>query len=222
MNFASCKGLEGPAEMVSALEEFGLAEGEDMGVLHATASPAAAFATMVRRTRLAVQQLDKGSREVLTASVERVTLIPFGAYAGKNRLEVYAGSATAIEQVGTLLSSGLSLAVVTEAVEFDVSAAVERLMKETQRFQLRAVRVSDYAANSYMIGPYAPKFMDTEHGLKFLEEYAEALKSVQVRFAGPTARCNVTLTPGACFSYSCAEDDQPAIQQILRGLVDKN
>ena len=92
-------------------------------------------------------------------------------------------------------------------------------MKETSKFQLRAVRASDYAANSYMIGTYAPKFMDTDHGLKFMEDYAEGLKSVQVRFAGPSARVTATLTPSACFGYSCDEDDQPEVQQVLRRLV---
>lgn len=221
INFASCKGLEEPTKMVSAMEEFGLAEGEEVGILHSSATSTAAFGTLVRRTNMAVQKIDEETREVLTASVERVNLIPFGTFANKSRLEVYAGSASSIEQVGTFLSSGLSLATVTEPIEFDVLTAVEKLMKSTQRFVLRAVRVTDYAANSYMIGPYAPKFMDTEHALKFMEEYAEALATVQVRFAGKAAKANVTLTPNACFSYSCAEDDQPEIQQILRGLIDK-
>lgn len=219
INFAVCKGLAGPADMVDALEQFGLAETEEIGVLHASAAAGAAFGTLVRRSWLAVQKLDAETHEVLSENVERITLLPFGAFHKQDRLEVYAGSAKAIEEVGGFLASGLAMAVVTEPFELDLLALVESLIKETKKFQLRAVRVSDYAANSYMIGAYTPKFMDTDHGLKFMEEYAAVLKTVQVRFAGPSGRVNVTLTPNACFSYSCHEDDQPEVQRILRALV---
>ena len=219
MNFATCKGLGTPGEIVEALERFGLAETEEVGVLHADQAGPAAFGTLVRRTNLTIQRLDAETREVLTDVVERVALLPFGAFPELERLEVYAGSASAVEQVGAFLSTGLGMAVVTDPVELDLVGAVEKLSKDTSKFQLRGVRATDYAANSYMIGTYAPKFMDTDHGMQFMEQYAEALKSVQVRFAGPSGRATATLTPNACFSYSCHEDDQPEIQQVLRKLV---
>jgi hypothetical protein len=202
------------------MEEFGLAETEEIGVLHANAAPGAAFGTLVRRTNLAVQTLDAKTREVVTQAIERVTLLPFGAFPKAERLEVYAGGLSAIKEISAFLSSGLSMPVVTDPIELDLLSVVEKLAKETAKFQLRSVRVSDYAANSYMMGPYAPKFMDTDHGLKFLQEYAEVLKAVQVRFAGPSGRATATLTPNACFSYACAnEDDQPHVQKVLRKLV---
>lgn len=219
INFASCRGLPAPKALVAALEEFGFAEGEEIGVLHCSAASGAAFGTLVRRTNVAVQKVDEKTREVLTQKIEKATLIPFGAFAEQERLEVYAGSATAIEEVGAFFASGLSLPVSLDALEIDLESAVEKLIKKTQRFQLRSARVSDYAANSYMIGPYGPKFMDTEHGQAFLAEHAAALKSVQVRFATPAGRAGATLTPNACFGYSCDEDDQPVVQQVLRELL---
>ena len=219
MNFATCRGLGEPGEIVEALERFGLAETEEVGVLHADGAGPAAFGTLVRRTNLTIQRVDAETREVLTDVVERVALLPFGAFPGQERLEVYAGGSSAVEQVGAFLATGLGMAVVTDPIELDLVGAIEKLMNETSKFQLRAVRATDYAANSYMIGTYAPKFMDTDHGLQFMEQYAEALKSVQVRFAGSSGRATATLAPNACFSYSCPEDDQPEIQQILRKLA---
>ena len=70
-----------------------------------------------------------------------------------------------------------------------------------------------------MTGAYAPKFMDSQHGQEFMEEYAEQMVSASVKFAAPTGRATVTLTPKACFGFSCNEDDQPAVQSILRKLV---
>jgi len=219
INFATCRGLPTPDEIVTALEEFGLAESEEIGVLHASSAPGAAFGTLVRRTNLAVQKLEPKTRQLLTEQVERVALIPFGAFTKAERLEVYSGSASNVTEVGAFFGSGLAMAVVTDPIELDLLSVVEKLIESTEKFQLRSVRVSDYAANSYMIGTYAPKFMDTDHGLQFLEKHLEVLKTVQVRFAGPSGRATATLTPNACFGYSCHEDDQPAIQQILRRLV---
>ena len=219
INFATCKGLGEPKEIVSAMEEFGLAEGEPIGVLHATESPAAAFGTLVRRTDLAVQTIDPKTHEVLTETVERATLLPFGAFSKAGRLEVYTGGVSALQDVGEFLAGALGMAVVTDPIELDLQSAVERMMKSVSKFQLRAVRVTDYAASSYMIGPYAPKFMDTDHGLKFMQEYAEVLKTVELRFSGPSARVSTTLRPNGCFNYSCQDDDQPKVQQILRKLI---
>jgi len=219
LNIASCRGLPAADEIVRGLEEFGLAEGEPYGVLDASQGSGAAFGTLIRRTNMPVKRIEPKTRQVLTEAVERVALVGFGAFPAAERLEAYAGSASALKDVDALLTTGLALAVVTDPIELDVLSCVEKLMKNTQRFQLRSVRVTDYAANSYMIGAYVPKFMDTDHGLQFLEDYAEALKSAQVRFAGPTARVNLTITPNACFSYSCSEDDQPAVQEIVRKLL---
>ncbi len=219
INFATCRGLDKPAALVKAMEEYGLAEKEEMGVLHASAAGGAAFSTLVRRTNLSIQRLDAKNRQVVSDQVEKVTLIPFGAFPEAEQLEVYAGSAGTIKEVEAFLGGALTLAVVVETIELDVIASVQKLMKSAQKFQLRAVRVSDYAASSYMMGPYAPKFMDTEHGLKFLDEYAEGIKTVQVRFSAPGGRATATLTPNACFSFSCAEDDQPFVQDVLRKLV---
>ncbi len=219
INIATCRGLDKPAAMVKAMEEYGLAEGQEMGVLHASEAGNAAFGTLVRRTNLTVQRLDVKTRQVVSDQVEKVALIPFGAFPQAEQIEVYAGSAATIKEVEAFLAGALTMAVVVDAIELDVLASVQKLIKTVQKFQLRAARASDYAASSYMMGPYAPKFMDTEHGLKFLDEYAEGIKTVQVRFAAPAGRATATLSPNACFSFSCHENDQPHVQDVLRKLV---
>ena len=106
INFAMCRGLADPKEIVTAMEEFGLAESEEIGVLHADAASGATFGTLVRRTNVAVQKLNPESREVFTENVERVALIPFGLFTNDDRMEVYAGSGSAIQEVAAFLSSG--------------------------------------------------------------------------------------------------------------------
>ncbi len=154
-----------------------------------------------------------------SAAVEKVTVYPFAIKPSTEVLEVYAGSSAGIEQVGLFLSGSLALPTVVDPIEVDIPSAIEKLARNTEKFQHRSIRVSEYAHNSYMSGPYAPKFLDSQHGVDFLDEYAEFVAAASVRFAGPTGRVNVKLSPKACFSYSCNEDDQPTVQSILRKLV---
>jgi len=206
LNIARIRGCPPPAEVAEALDEFGLPETEEFGVLNHSAAGEAVWATIIRKTTQAVQTLDEAARDVTSAVVEKVTVYPFAVKPSTEVLEVYAGSAAAIEQV-------------VDAIELDIPSAIEKLARNTEKFQLRSIRVSEYAHNSFMSGPYAPKFLDSQHGVDFLDEYAEFVAAASVRFAGPTGRINVKLSPKACFSYSCNEDDQPTVQSILRKLV---
>ncbi len=219
LNIARIQGSPQPAEVGELLAEYGLPEGDEFGVLNHTVSDVAVFGTVIRRTQTAVQKLDPETQEVLSQAVERVQLLPFGLRPGSETLEVYQGAKSAIEQMGVFLGSCLALPTVVEPLTLDIPAAIDYLLANTQRFQLKSVRVNEYAHNSFMLGPYTPKFLDSEHGREFMEQYAEFVTSASVRFQGPTGRVNVTLKPLACLSFSCNEDDQPQVQSLLRKLV---
>ena len=219
LNIARIRGCPPAGTLAKALEAYGLPEDDEFGVLNHSATEQAAFGTVVRKVQQAVQRLDVEAREVTAAAVEKVNVYPFGIHPSTETLEVYAGSASSVEQMGIFLSGHLELPTVVEGIELDIPGALEKLANQTERFQLRAIRVNDYAHNSYMAGPYAPKFLDSEHGKDFLAEYAEFVVSADVRFAGQMGRVNVKLTPKASFSFSCHEEDRPAVQSILRRLV---
>ena len=219
LNIARIRGCPASEKVAAAMEDFGLPDSEEFGVLNHSAAPGAVYCTIVRKTEQIVDKLDTKAREVTAAPVEKAVAYPFGINPAKGALEVYAGSAKGIEQVAAFLSSCLALPTVVDQIELDIPSAVDKLSKLTDRFQLRAIRVSEYAHNSYMSGPYAPKFLDTQHGQDFLDEYAEHVTSAKVRFSGPTGRINVNLSQAACFGYSCNEDDQSVAQGILRKLI---
>ena len=219
LNIAKVRGCPPAAELGEAIEEFGLPETEEFGVLNCNAGGSMVYGTLVRKSQQTVQRLDQEMKEVTATAVEKATVYPFGINPSKKIIEVYAGSATGIEQVAAFLASHLALPVVVDPIEIDVLSAIEKLLMQTEKFQLRAARVGDYTHNSFMNGTYAPKFLDTEHGKDFLEEYADHIKSASVRFAGPTGRITATLTPNACFGYACNEDDQQHAQTQLRKLL---
>ena len=219
LSIGRIRGCPPAAELGKALEAFALPEDDEFGVLNCSATDRVVYGTVVRKVEQAVQRLDVEAREITAAPVEKVQVYPFGIHPQTETIEVYAGSASALDQMGAFLSGSLLLNTVVEAIELDVVAALATLADKTERFQLRSARVSDYAHSSYLAGAYAPKFLDSEHGREFLEEYAEFVTAASARFAGRTGRVNVRLTPKASFSYSCHEDDRSDVQSILRHLV---
>ncbi len=206
--------------IAAAMEQYGRPEDSEYGVLNFSASDEVVFATIIRRVHQAVPQLDEESDELTSRPIEKVTLLPVGIYPAKNRLEVYEGGPAAIDYVTNFLANELALAVVVNQIQLDVADAVAKIEKNTQRFQLKSIRVSEYAHNSYMMGPYSPKFLDTASGMEFLNEYVDFCTSAQVRFQGPRGRITVTVSPKSCFRYSLSEeDDKPHVQGLLRQLL---
>ena len=219
LNIARIRNCPPPEQLLEAAREYGLPEDEEFGVLDAKTNGPVAFITMVRKTQQAVQRLDSDTLQLVSHAVEKVSLLPFAIKPDTEVLEIYAGSGSAIEQVGTFLASCLALPSIVEAIDVDVPAAIDKLMNNADRAQLKSIRVGEYAHNSFMSGPYAPKFLDSEHGKEFLEQYAEFAQSARLRFKAPTGFATVSITPKASFSYSCNEEDQPVVQTLIRKLV---
>jgi phosphoribosylcarboxyaminoimidazole (NCAIR) mutase len=219
LNIARIRNCPSPEQVQQAMEEFGLPDTEEYGVISSSSTGPAAFGSIVRKTQQTVQKVEPDTKQVISAPVEKVQLMPFAIRPASETLEVYAGGAKAIEEVATFLASCLALPVIVDPIEVDVPAAIDKLLSNAQRVQLRSIRVSEYAHNSFMSGPYAPKFLDHQHGMEFLEKYTDFVQSANVRFKAPTGNASVTLTPKACFRFSCNEDDQPPVQSILRKLA---
>ena len=59
LNIAHVRGCPPPAKVAAALEKFGLPASEEFGVLSHSASEHAAFATIIRKSHAAVQQLQE-------------------------------------------------------------------------------------------------------------------------------------------------------------------
>lgn len=219
LNFAMIENCPEPREIASAMEEFGLPDTEEFGVLNCMASDAALYATLVRKTNQAIKKLDPETQDVATTAVERVNVLPIGIFPQRQTLEIYEGSATSIEQVTAFLTSCLALPVVVNPIEKELLTCVEKL-RDLPRFQLKSIRISEHAHNSYMLGPYTPKFLDTENGLEFLEQNADFATSASVKFQGQAGRVTVNIKPKMCFTYSISnEDDKPFVQNLLRKLL---
>ena len=219
LNIAQIKGCPPPNEVLEAMDEFGLPKTEEFGVLNCSATDKVVLSTIVRKTQQAVQRLDTEARELTATPVEKAVAYPLAVKPASNILEIYAGAAAGIEQIGFFFAGCLALPTVVEQIKIDIPSAIDKLVANTERCQLRSLRVSDYSHSSYMIGPYQPKFLDSQHGMDFLNEYVEGVTSANLRFAGPSGLVNVKLSSTACFSFSCSDDDQPFVQSILRKLI---
>ena len=73
LNMARIRGCPGARQVVEAMEEFGLPDTEEFGVLAANGTQESAFGTIVRKTHQAIQRLDAEARDV-TADVNSAVL----------------------------------------------------------------------------------------------------------------------------------------------------
>jgi hypothetical protein len=220
LNLARIDGCPSPPDLAKKMDAYGLPEAEPFGVLHCLATPQSVVATVVHRTQQSIQRLDTESGDVTTDAVEKAAVYPIGMFPKRHMLEIYEGAATGIDRVAEFLAGGLGLGTVVLPIELDILQAIHKLRSQADRFQLKSVRIKDYAHDSYMAGPYGPTFLDSEHGLEFLETYAESVTAAVVRFQGQAGRVSVNLSPRACFRYSLShEDDNPSVQALLRSLV---
>jgi hypothetical protein len=206
------------------MEAYGVPPSEEYGVISCQVSALAVYATLARRTHITVGQLDAATKAPTAMPVEKVTLIPIGIRPHHKILEVYAGGYNRVQDAAAFLSACLALPIVVDPIETNIESMLEKLAQmymdgEIKALQLKSVRCSDYSSNSYMIGPYTPKFLDSEHGKDFVHEHSEALTGATVRFAGSKKKVTVKLSSQASFGYSCDEDDQGQIQKILRQLL---
>ncbi len=219
LNIARIRGCPKAAELHKELADYGVQASDGFAVLEVAKGGEFVRGTLVRLVNQQYPHLDGEEEQLDTQVIEKAVALPFAIWPGKNRLEITAGGKTGIEDIGAFLASELALSVVVDPVEIDLVDAVASLIEEVDRFSLRSMTISDYAHNSYMIGKYAPKFMDTDHGTKFLEEYVEGTDAVIVRFV-LGGQVNLTIRPTGCFSYSLKDEaDNDQVQKILRGLA---
>lgn len=220
LNIAVIDNCPDAEKLGKAIESYGVPENEEFGVLGCTASDSVVYAQILRRTSQAIQKFDPETSEVSTTAVEKAVIIPCGIFPEKGVLETYEGTSTGLDQIANFLASSLALPTVVTQIPVDIPAAIDKLKANTPGFQLKSIRISEYAANSYMSGPYAPNFFETEHGCDFLKEYVEYVTQASVKFQGPHGRVTATLTPKACFRYSISnEDDKNIVQAALRKLL---
>lgn len=222
LNIARVRGLPTASELTELLAAYGIRPEEEFGIQpdSVAGGEQVVSAVLLNRTARDLVSEDPATGRGSLKRVESLAIYKFRLWPGREQLEVCSGGAKSLELLGLFLSGSLALPTVTECHELDLIELVDLLGGSMQRFSIKTARVTDYAHNSYMIGPYAPKFSSLEHGMGFIREHEAALASVTVRFVIQSSRVTLTLTPKACFGFSCHEDVVSQVIVLLRGLVD--
>ncbi len=215
LNIGMVRGCPTSSELATKLKMIP-DEDERFTILDLNYTDTALKCRLVRFSNQVVTSWDGEKREVEEVVIRKAEVLPLLILPPKGIVEVQAGSIRSLEQVDVLLSQELGLAVTVEPIEFDVIDLIRKVREQVQGFQLLAAAVDLFSANSYTLGVYRPKFEDTENGLEFLEQYAEAIKTARVRFAGKTGKVTVTLSPHSAFAFSCREDDYDPVSALLR------
>ncbi len=222
LNLGTCKGLPEPAKLAAAMETLRPKDGEDnyeLAVTRAVHAGEAVLADLLVRKTRTVRKWDAAKGEMTEHPVESDSVMTVRLHPALDLVSTYAGGARTITDVHVLLASELCLPVVTDVVKLDLLSAVRELQRRVNRFTLVQVKHTEFASDSYTSGPFAPRFIDTQHGLDFLEEQEAGIEAAVVTFAGPSKRVRVTIRQEVGFAYSCHDDDQAAVQKILMGIA---
>lgn len=163
--------------------------------------------------------LKRETGDLDTKVIERADDIPYRIYPTALRVETYAGSLRGLLDLNNfLVGCGVTLNI--ENIELELAKVLETLEAlALPAFRVKSVKVSDFAANSYVMGTYGPKFTDTVHGHEFVEKYGVALVGLAVAWRGNTGKVGLSLVPRSCFTFSCHEDDRESVLAVLRELA---
>lgn len=217
INVADCKGLPPADDVLALMQEYGAPEQDEYRILYATQVEADVYARVARMQRRSVTILNDDN-EFEEIPLELARQIELHLVAG-DLLFTTTGGHASLAEAGILLGSCLGLATVVEPWTIDLQTVAEHMLTDLARCQLCTVNVGEYSHNSYMTGPYRPRFLDSHHGREFLEEYGDAAKDVRIRWRGDCGRASATIRPNGCVTYSCHEDDQSNIERRLLGLL---
>lgn len=221
LNLATCQGLLPAAALAARLEMLKPKADDDyeFAVLEVRAAESIVQADILVRSWRKVQQWDPDKKAMTEHEVRVEKVLPAMLWPEKELMATVSGGVRTLETVYVLLATELALPVVYSVVELDLLQAVQSLQKTQTRFQLKAVKHSEFASDSYTSGPFAPRFLDTVHGLEFVEEYQPAIQAVTCTFAGPSRRVRIVMRDQVGFSYSCHDDDADAVKKVLMDLA---
>jgi hypothetical protein len=219
LNVARIQGLPAAKDLARALTRGDTASDDRFRLISCEESIGSVTATVVYRTREEVCQLGSDGHSLKTGVVDRVFPYPLQITPGKERMEVYAGSANGIRRIQEFLTARLQAPVLAEAAELDVARAVAKLSGRLERFMLQSVRLEGYSPKSYMSGVFCPRFADSEHGIEFLSEHSDAAVLAHIRFAGANGLVSATISRKACFVYSCDHDDREFVRSVFQRLI---
>jgi len=221
LNLATCKGLPPAKQLADRMETLKPKTDDDyeFAVLAVRAGEGIVLADVLVRSWRKVSEwnVEKAMMEAKDVRVEKV--LPCMLWPDKELLATVTGGVSTLETIMVLLATELALPVVVEPVQIDLLYAIEELRTRQNRFQLKAVKHSAFASDSYTEGPFAPRFLDTVHGIDFCRENESAIDAVTVTWAGPSKRVRLVMRKQVGFSYSCHEDDAEVVKTVLMNLA---
>ena len=135
------------------------------------------------------------------------------------QLKTYGPGVWSIEHSGVFLSGAMAFPTLISEIELKVEKSLEILREKVDRLTIVGAEVSDYSHDRYMLGKYAPKFLDTDHGLDFVGEYVDSLKAITVQWPGASGKVRMKLTSAASFSFTAHEDDFQQVEAICTHLA---
>lgn len=215
INLADVRGYPQADELARLMRQYGAPEREEYRVVDVRNDCSTVWATIARMHTRNVTILSDDSGEFEETSIQLAKRLDLRASTITDTLVTSCGGRSSLDEAAVFLGSCLALPTVVEPWILDVQAVVETMLDTLPRCQLRTVNVGEYCHNSYMAGPYRPRFLDSSHGREFVEAYGEAVKEARLRWAGEAGWVSATIRPNGSITYTCGEEEANAVDRRL-------
>ncbi len=226
LNIGWLRGTPEIAKIHQAMGDFGCPNDEPDGLIDVgiKTDSTAVWGTWVTATQAVIKKLNRKDRMVEDKEVDKDLVYPFmirQVEPGIAVVETFAGSIKTLERLNDFLAARLAVTCEQQMLPIDLISFYNKVKAEQPKASLKSAKVSTYAANSKVAGPYSPKFLNSEEGIAFIEEVAdEALvKSIQIVYPGPSGKVSISVSPDGGISFSCKQDDAATVRSDIRRLA---
>lgn len=234
LNIALVRDCPPLITLKAALETVGRPSDKDYGVLGVNEISNDKLVFAIFKTKeVKLQKVEKTDGAVNHPTTSKDTIFEASMRMTENQigvLEVYTGSQKAIDTVGEFLV-GLDLSDNDPGVEFiplDILTKVKALQNDphTKLFQVVSAKVRNYedTNDDQLKGTYTVKFpkdLPPANALTFLNDHADRLESVKVKWRGENFKKPLTITirPSAFFTIAANEADETKAKNVARRLA---
>jgi len=219
LNLARLRGTVPIAKIVDAIRAYGAPPSRPYGVLAVSGESGSVSASVFYRAKQTTLQLIPEEGVVVPVVVEKAVPYRFRLFQRPKRIEVYDGSFNGLSRIEEFLSLSLGGGPKVDPIEIELGDFLVRMSSVVERFQLRRLKVKGYAPASYVKGTYDAVFDDSDRGLRFLADHGDGVTAATVSYSGENGRVTIGLTARACFSYSCSDEDESTVRDLLREIA---
>lgn len=225
-NVAMIRHCPDLASVTALLKAHDLATFPTCGVADVEEKGTHVIALLAIASKAKVKRLDKETKKPVSVEVDKDNSYLFAIVPGADGigwLEVYDGSTAALEAVSDFLNNDLASDMAVEPIAIDPVATFNKLVEVNGQGVLKAARIAGHKHSDNIVGPFSPRFANTQDGVSYIEHHTGdnegVLKSVGCEFQLGKYKVKLKVAPNATISINTRAEAEEQARNTVRRLV---